>query len=139
MTRTRGAAAGASHRELRLFGLLTGAAFGVLGGVLYWQLGTHRLSWALWGFGTLWAAVYYAVPALRIPMYSSWMTAVAPIGHVVSFALFALIYYLVVTPIGLMLRAVGRSPLDRLPDPEAESYWVDRAPSTARDRYFRQY
>ncbi|NGO77800.1 hypothetical protein G6045_19365 [Streptomyces sp. YC504] len=41
--------------------------------------------------------------------------------------LLAVVYYLVVTPIGLLARAT-RDPLTRSWDPKAESYWVTPAP-----------
>ncbi|MFJ7128035.1 hypothetical protein [Streptomyces sp. NPDC098101] len=42
--------------------------------------------------------------------------------------LLAIVYYLVVTPIGLLARAV-RDPLTRAVDPEAASYWAEPIPS----------
>ncbi|WP_199550896.1 hypothetical protein [Streptomyces sp. N35] len=44
-------------------------------------------------------------------------------------ALLALVYYLVVTPVGLLAR-VTRDPLTRSWDAEAPSYWVKSAPRT---------
>ena len=48
-------------------------------------------------------------------------------------------YYLVLTPIGLLLRLVHGNPLDRAPDRSAASYWTARRPLRDVRRYFRQF
>ena len=50
------------------------------------------------------------------------MFAVFPIGWVVSHLLLGVVYFLVLTPIGLTLRALGRDPLERRFDQSASSY-----------------
>jgi len=39
-----------------------------------------------------------------------------------------LLFYAVVTPIGLMMRAAGKDVLRLKRDPGAKSYWIERAP-----------
>jgi hypothetical protein len=67
------------------------------------------------------------------------MVGLSPIGWVISHVILAVIYYLVLTPIGLLLRAAGRDLLARRRDPTAESYWIDRGAKPEVERYFRQY
>ena len=62
-----------------------------------------------------------------------------PIGWVISHVLLALVYYLLLTPIGLLLRATGRDPLQRRLDPEAETYWIEREGDRPANTYFRQH
>ncbi|MBI4349754.1 MAG: hypothetical protein HY553_23155 [Elusimicrobia bacterium] len=50
----------------------------------------------------------------------------------------ALLYYGLVAPYGLLVRALGRDPLDRRLR-TGESYWKKRTPDTDRARYERQY
>ena len=40
----------------------------------------------------------------------------------------ALIYFAVVTPTGLVMRALGKDPLRLKYDPDAQSYWIHRDP-----------
>ena len=63
-----------------------------------------------------------------------------PIGFVVSHVVLALVYYLVLTPIGLLMRLFGYDSMKRRFDPEAPSYWVER-PAAGFDirRYLRQF
>jgi hypothetical protein len=39
-----------------------------------------------------------------------------------------LIFFLAVTPTALIMRALGKDPMNRKLDSEAETYWIDRAP-----------
>jgi len=63
-----------------------------------------------------------------------------PIGFVVSHVVLAVVYYLVLTPIGILTRFFGYDSMKRRFDPEAKSYWVERsAAAVDSKRYFRQF
>ena len=52
----------------------------------------------------------------------------------------ALVYYLVVTPIGLIMRLFGYDPMTRRRDCEFESFWVPRGKGDrGPESYFRQF
>jgi len=72
-------------------------------------------------------------------LYVGWMTAALPVGWAISFLLMVVVYYLVVTPVGLVLRAVRGDPMCRKFDPEAESYWIESKTTGSVERYFRQF
>ena len=126
------------RRELRQFaiGLLI---FGlVLGGLTYYRSGE-------WGVPTAIAAVAALIAALGLlnanlirPLFVAWMAAAYPIGWTVSQVVLALTFYLVVTPIGLFMRAIGRDPLGRRVHRSPESYWVAHEPSRDPASYFKQ-
>lgn len=71
-------------------------------------------------------------------LYRAWMAAFRPVGWSVSFLLLACVYYVILTPTGLLMRALGRDPMERTIDRSATSYWVRRKPVTDPRRYFRQ-
>ena len=62
-----------------------------------------------------------------------------PIGFVLSHVLMAVIYYLVMTPIGLFFRLVGRDVLGRKLEPNKASYWHDRGEPRSASNYFKLY
>jgi saxitoxin biosynthesis operon SxtJ-like protein len=72
-------------------------------------------------------------------IYLLWIYGSYPIGWVVSHALMGLIYFLVLTPIGMIMKLSGRDPLDRNFQPEASSYWVPRSNNHDPSRYLRQF
>ena len=72
-------------------------------------------------------------------IHAGWMSAVLPVGWAISFAMMAVAYYIVVTPVGLVLRIFRDDPLTRKFDPEAKSYWIDSKTTSSVERYFRQF
>jgi len=127
-----------SPRQLRQFALLLAA---VLAGVALWLY--CRFPASAWGVAALLAFVAGGIgvarPALLRPVYVAWMAAVFPIGWTVSHLLLAAIYYLVITPIGVIMRLCGYDPLQRHWDRNAKTYWKRREDQDETKRYFRQY
>jgi hypothetical protein len=66
------------------------------------------------------------------------MAITQPIGHVVSFVLLGLIYYVVMTPLALVFRIAGRDSLSRR-GPALPSYWEIKNDPDDVLRYLRQY
>ncbi len=62
-----------------------------------------------------------------------------PIGFVLSYVIMGTLFYLVITPIGVLLRVLGKNPLERRLDPEAQTYWVDARPQRSKESYFSQF
>lgn len=67
-----------------------------------------------------------AIPAVLKPIYSVWMALAVVLGFIMTRVILTIVFYLVVTPIGLIMRAVGRDPLDRKLDSNASSYWLEK-------------
>lgn len=79
------------------------------------------------------------VPWIAKPFYVVWYCFGCSIGIVMSNLLLSAFYYLVVTPTGLIMRALGRDPMKRSLDRAARSYWHDAEKSVDPKRYFRQF
>jgi hypothetical protein len=62
-----------------------------------------------------------------------------PIGFALSHVLIAAIYYLVITPIALVFRLMGRDVLGRRVDRTLPTYWRDRGAVPKPDSYFKLY
>lgn len=128
-----------SRRDLAWFGAVLFVFFVVIGGVLGRARASDVVRNGLWAAGGALALLYYAVPPLRRPMFVGWMYAAHPIGLVVSHVLLALVYFGVVTPIGLLMRALGHDPMTRRLDRSAATYWIEREQVSDVRRYFRQF
>jgi hypothetical protein len=127
-----------SPQQLRWFGLLLLVFCVAVGAVLGARLASTQLAAGLAGLGLALAVLYYAVRPLRLPLYLAWMRATRPLGAAFSALLLGVIYFLVITPIGLAARLFGRDALARRFDPAATSYWSRRSPSADPARYLRQ-
>ena len=103
------------------------AVAAVLLGIAAWNLYRGRTTVVLI-FGSLGAALVVAglfVPPAARAFHTAWMRLAVVLGHVNSRVLLTLVYYLGVTPYGVVTRLVGRDPLRRR-GAKAESYWVER-------------
>ena len=128
----------ATRTELKWFGLMFAGFAGLLG-VLAWWRTHHTLAAILWSIGCVVGVTYSAVPSIRRPFFDLWMAIAYPIGWVVSHVIIALVFYLLVTPIGLIMRLLGRDPMNRAFDRSATTYWVPRDSKTPAARYFKQF
>lgn len=80
---------------------------------------------------------YLAAPAAR-PVYLLWFFVAACIGIVVSNLILIFFYYLIFSPLGLLMRLSGRDPL-KLKKASQISNWDDRKRKIDLKRYYRQY
>jgi len=72
-------------------------------------------------------------------IYRTWMFAALPIGWTVSHLVLGLVYFLILTPIGLALRLLGKDPMTSTFDKAAGTYWTTAKTSTDPQRAFRQF
>lgn len=128
-----------SVRDLKWFGLLLLAFFGLLAAMALWRFEAPETARILLAVGAALSAVYYTVPPLRRWIFLAWMFAAFPIGWTISHVLLFVVYFGVLTPVGLVLRAVGKDPLERAFDRDAPSYWIARPRVDDPRRYFRQF
>lgn len=126
-------------RALRWFGLPFSLFFLLLGAAL-WSRGVGvSVVHAVLGGAALVLLVYYALPGLRRGIYLGWMYAGYPFGFVIAHVIMGVVYFLVITPIGLVSRLMGRRRITRGFDPKADSYWQSRQKRDDRGAYFKQY
>jgi hypothetical protein len=78
-------------------------------------------------------------PALVRPVYVAAAVLTFPLGWAASRLLLAALYYGVFTPLGLLLRLLGRDPLRLRPSPQQASYWTAKPAPPDVSRYFRQF
>ena len=109
-------------KGLRDFGLITGALFALIFGLLLpWKFEWQWPIWP-WVLFALLAVMAFAAPMTLNPVYRVWMRFGHFMGSIISRVILGLVFFLVVTPIGLMMRATGKDPMHRRLDPEAVSY-----------------
>jgi hypothetical protein len=111
----------------RNFGIVFSCFFLALAGLKFW---VHPSNWA---YVCLSAAISiltiaFAAPRVLRPLNTIWFRFGLLLHKIVSPLIMALLFYLVVTPIGLLMRACGKRPLNLAFDPAATSYWVARDP-----------
>lgn len=121
-----------SAAELRRFGLTVGAAFAAIGAYWIWREKFPHVSVAFVATGAiLLVAAAFAPRSLAIPQ-RAWMVFGERVSAVMTRVILFILFYAVVTPIGIILRLTGRDLLGRRHDRQP-TYWTDYS-SRQRDR-----
>ena len=81
---------------------------------------------ALWGAGLMLLLGGLLTPRLLEGVYTVWMGIAFGLGWVVSRAILVLLFYLVITPIGMLARLLGKKFIDITFPQAGESYWISR-------------
>ena len=127
-----------SPRELRQFAGIWFPLFCAMIGLLAFRR-SHTAGVVIWSVGAAIALIGLAAPLLIKPLFVGMMYASFPIGWVMSHVLLGILYYGVITPVGVVMRLAGRDTMTRKFDRAAKTYWVPREPIADKERYFRQY
>jgi hypothetical protein len=111
-------------RELRSFGLIVGAGFGLIG---VWPLlrgGEPR--WVAAGLACSLVLIAFIWPAiLRLP-FRGWMALGHVLGWVNTRVILGVLFFTVVFMTSLLLRLLGKDPMHRSFDPAVNTYRVRR-------------
>lgn len=136
------------ERTLRQFGFIALAGFGFVAAIAWYEvlifsvgLGAAREPVAygfaaLAGLSLLFSLVH---PKANLPVYLGITILTYPIGFVLSYVIMGTLFYLVIAPIGLVMRGFGADPMERRILPDADSYWEDAPPARRRASYFKQF
>lgn len=126
-------------KQLRQFAAIL---FFVLAGGAVWLAvqGASPLVYASLGAGAVVSGLAgWFWPAGIRPIFAGLMILVTPLEWIFSFFFLGIIYFAVVTPIGIIGRLAGRDPLGLRSDPRTNSYWKPRQQAQDLRRYFRQF
>ena len=127
-----------STRQLRKFGLTVGGVFLLLGGISRWR-GHTTPPMVFWTIGTALVIPGAVAPRILGPVERAWMRFAEVLGHFNARVILTVLYFVVVTPIGFVLRWF-KDPLDRTLADGRSSEWIVR-PTEAVDpaRYREQF
>jgi hypothetical protein len=110
----------------------------------------NAILWLLWWHGKLSMTLPVAAAILAVAVlitacirpawfrgfYRGGMTVSFHIGQTIGKVLLTLFFFLMVTPLGLLLRLFGKDLLSMKKNPGAESYWHEHKSSREFDRMF---
>lgn len=107
--------------ELRRFGITMAIILAVAAGILPWR--GHWPGPACMAMSGLSVAIAVLCPRLLMPLEWAWMRLGRGLGVISTFLILTLTYYLLLTPIGLVMRLAGKPGLKLNWDRHASSYW----------------
>jgi len=122
----------------RSFGLVFAAVFALVGG---WQVWRGR-DWGWWALtaSAAFLTVAMVLPAALNPLNRLWFQFGMLLHRAVNPLILGLLFFGVVMPIGLLMRLLGKRPLNLDHDAQAASYWVRRdPPGPAPETFTKQF
>ena len=120
----------------RTFGIVFAVVFVLIGA--FPLIGGHapRL-WAL-GVGVIFLIAAFAFSAALRPLNIMWYRFGMLLHKIVNPLVMGVLFFITVTPIALIMRLVGKDPLNRQFDPNVSSYWVEREPGDLQPETMRR-
>jgi hypothetical protein len=126
-----------SPRAFRKFGWTVGPVILFLGAVFLWR---HRgAGWPLISIGTVLVLAAIVAPSILKWVHGPWMIIAVALGWVMTRILLTIVFFLVVTPVGLLQRLFGKRAIEVDFRADAATYWQTRTARPAPADYEKQF
>jgi hypothetical protein len=109
--------------NIRRFGILVGGVLILVAGLLFWNRNFAGVYGLIAGLGLIGTAA--VAPGILKPVYLAWMTLAAVLGWVMTRIILGVLFFSVLTPIGLTLKLFGKQFLDTRRKAARATYWND--------------
>ena len=93
-------------RDLKKFGITMGVVLGLLGGLFLGRGSNYYFYFLL--LAAVFLSLGLTVPVFLKPIHKIWMTLSVLLGWLMTRVILTVLFYLVITPIGLLLRLFGK-------------------------------
>jgi hypothetical protein len=114
-----------SKRELREFSLVIGAILvTVFGLLLPWLSGGNYPRWP-WLVASILGATGLTVPRILVPVHKGWFAIGYTLAWINTRIVLGIVFFLVLSPIGIVARLLGYDPMRRYLDTETDTYRID--------------
>ncbi len=113
-----------TDKDLKKFGITVGLVLGLIGIVLLFK---GKASYIYFVISALLLIIpAFIFPKILLPVQKIWMTLAVVLGWVMTRVILSILFYLIVTPIGVISRAFGKQFLDIKLDRSQSSHWHPR-------------
>jgi hypothetical protein len=110
----------------RGFGIVFAGFFALVSALSWWR-GHNAWHWTL-PLAALFLVIAYTYPKVLAPLNILWMKFGLLLHKIVTPVVLGLLFFVTITPIGLLARACGKDFLRLRLDRGAKSYWIERTP-----------
>ena len=124
-------------KVLREFGLVMALALVIISGVLLW-----RERWTALiplGLATIFLTLGIFAPQTLNTVERLWMAFAEKLSVVVTYIIVTLTFFLVITPIGVLMRLFRADLLNLKLLPDAETYWIATEENGPGTRHYDPY
>ena len=126
------------NKDLRSFGITFAIIFLIIAGfLLYIENESFQLFIVI---SSVFIIFGFLFPITLKPIYISWMSFAIILGWFMTRFILSLLFYLIVTPIGLITRLLGKDFLELKKEASNGSYWNQRRSSFEKNQsYDKQF
>ena len=126
------------NKDLRSFGITFGIIFLIIAGFLLYR---ENESFQLFIIISSTFIIFgFILPITLKPIYISWMSFAIILGWFMTRFILSLLFYLIVTPLGLITRVLGKDFLELKKEVSNGSYWNQRESSLEKNQnYDKQF
>ena len=123
-----------SEKEnLQKFGITIAVIFLIIAGLLFWK---EKLFFQIFlTIGIVFCVIGLAIPVILKPIYWIWIIFTAVLAWVMIRVILSLMFYIIITPIGGVLRLCGIQFLGLKKNHSQQSYWNMRKSETFKKTY----
>ena len=123
-------------KDLRSFGVTIGIILLLVAGFLFYREKESfqiffYIAGAFIGFGLI-------IPIILKPIYIVWMTFAGILGWFMTRVILSLLFYVIITPIGLVLRIFGKDFLELKKQAVQGSYWNQRDSNLEKNQNYEK-
>ncbi len=120
--------------DLRKFGFIMGGMFALIFGLIFpWMSDKTPETWPIWPFILM--AIFWitalVIPQVLRPVNDIWIKIGNVLGFINSRIILGLMFFIIIFPIGMLLRAFGKDSMNRKLDKKIDTY---RRISTLRNK-----
>ena len=123
-------------KDLRSFGVIIGIILLLIAGFLFYK---EKESFQIFlyiagsfiGFGLI-------IPIILKPIYIVWMTFAVILGWFMTRLILSLLFYVIITPIGVVLRIFGKDFLEIKKESVQGSYWNQRDSNIEKNQNYEK-
>jgi hypothetical protein len=131
-----------SKRALRSFGLVVGGVCLAIAAVLFWRHGWIVRTPETW-FGAIGLGLVFmglTFPRALKPLHIVWMTLALILGFIMTRVILSIVFFGMMTPIGLIRRALGKDPMRNDATATRATYWIAKGePAVSPKRLEKLY
>ena len=127
-----------NSRELRIFGCSILIGMSLAGSLFFFIFSRVDFAYFLWGCGSTFFLFCITGKSIALPFYWIWMGLIYTITQSLGYISLTMIYYFILTPIGLFSQLIGRDKL-KIKRKESETYWQNTVKRNRNEQYVRQF
>ena len=124
--------------DLRKFGITIGVILLIIAGFLFWK--EKESFQILLTFGVTLCILGISIPFILKPIYWVWMIFSIILGWFMTRVILSFLFYVILTPIGLIARTFGKQFLDLKWNKTDSTYWNYRSTDVLEtEKYEKQF